>query len=83
MSKHQRTKDENYMIALYEMCTERNDFDAIFNKYTIGERAGVKPKAVDAICTLLIRANFVKKSTEDDIYLTAHGRKLVETQLIL
>ncbi len=83
MSRYQRTKDEYYMIALYEMGQEKGDFEASFNKYTIGERASVKPKAVDAICALLIQANFIKKSSETEVFLTEHGRSLVETQLIL
>jgi DNA-binding MarR family transcriptional regulator len=83
MSRFQRTKDENFMIALYEMAKESGDFETSFDRYAVGERGGVTPKAVNAISKLLVQANFIKKSAENDIYLTPHGRKLVETQLIV
>lgn len=83
MSKHQRTKDECYMIAIYEMAKESGDFETAFDRYVVGERGGVTPKAVDAISKLLIKANFIKKASETDVYLTPHGCKLVETQLLV
>lgn len=83
MSRFQRTKDEYFMIALYEMSQEHGDFEKSFDRYAVGERAGVTHKAVNAIAKLLIQANFIKKSSETDVFLTDHGRKLVETQLLI
>lgn len=83
MSRFQRTKDEYFMIALYEMAKESGDFETSFDRYVVGERGGVTPKAVNAIAKLLVQANFIKKSSETDVFLTAHGRKLVETQLLV
>lgn len=83
MSRFQRTKDEYFMIALYEMAKESGDLETPFDRYAVGDRGGVTPKAVNAIAKLLIQANFIKKSSETDIYLTPHGCKLVETQLLI
>ena len=65
MSRFQRTKDEYFMIALYEMAMEAGDFETPFDRYAVGERGGVTPKAVNAIAKLLIQANFIKKSSEN------------------
>lgn len=71
-----KTKDEQFVISLYQAGQEAGDIERPFNRYEIGERAHLHPKAVDAICKLLIQANFIKKSGEEEIYLTEHGEKL-------
>lgn len=70
------TKDEHFVIALYEAAKASGEIDTSFDKYAIGEMAKINPKAVDAICKLLIQANFIKKRGELEIYLTSHGEKL-------
>lgn len=61
------------MLALFEMSPEEP-----ISPYVVGERALLKPKAVNAICKELMRANFIKKISQDEISLTANGRRLVE-----
>lgn len=78
MSRHNRTKDENYMLSLYEEAEKSGDLETAVNRYQVGQAAHISDKAVDAICKLLIQANFIKKSGEDEVYLTPHGIKLVE-----
>lgn len=63
------------------MASESGDTTNKFNKYEVGDKSNVHPKAVNAICRLLIQANFIKKSGEDEIYLTPHGLKLAEQLL--
>ena len=70
------TKDENYVLSLYKATQEAGEAETPFNRYDIGERAGINPKAVNAICKLLIQANFIKKREEEEVYLTPHGEKL-------
>jgi Mn-dependent DtxR family transcriptional regulator len=72
-----KTKDEQLMIWLYRATQEAGEEEKAFNRYEIGSKAGLHPKAVDAICKLLIRANFIKKTSEEEIILTPHGRELV------
>lgn len=69
------TKDEKYLIALYEMGQETGD--TYFDKYEVGLRAHLQPKGVNAISVLLAQANFIKKGEGDMIMLTPHGENLV------
>lgn len=71
-----KTKDELFVIRLYEACKRAGDLEGRFDKYEIGKQAGINPKAVDAITKLLVQANFIRKSGELDVYLTPHGEKL-------
>jgi len=66
------------MLSLYEEAEKSGGLETPINRYHVGQAAHISEKAVDAICKLLIQANFVKKSGEDDVYLTPHGIKLVE-----
>lgn len=81
MSHKHRTKDENFMIALYEMADQTGDVNATLDRYEVGNRVHLHPRAVNAICKLLIQANFIKKSGEVDIYLTKQGEDLVKRLL--
>lgn len=76
------TKDEKFMVCLYEAAQKSGDMETEFNRYDIGTLAGLHPKAVDAICKLLVQANFIKKGTETDIFITPHGEKLARMLLI-
>jgi hypothetical protein len=77
-----RTKDEHFVVELYKAAKAAGNLEETFDRYEIGSKASLHPKAVNAICRLLIQANFIKKNGEDGIYLTPHGLKLAE-QLIL
>lgn len=72
------TKDENFLIALYEMALSKGDLETPFDRYVVGQRASITEKGVNAISKLLLRANFIKKKDENEIYLTPHGIKLVD-----
>jgi hypothetical protein len=82
MSRHNRTKDENYVICLYEQAEKSGDLDTPFDRYEIGKIANLHERGVDAICKLLIQANFVKKAEEHEVYLTQNGVNLAK-QLLL
>lgn len=78
MAKH-HTKDEQFMICLYENAQQANDVESVFNRYTIGLQIGLHERGIDAICKLLVQANFIKKEGQEGIYLTKHGINLAET----
>lgn len=75
------TKDEHFVLSLYDVAMASGDVENSFDRYEIGEKANINPKAVDAICKLLIQANFIKKRGESEIYLTPHGENLAKTLL--
>lgn len=76
--KPHHTKDENFVLCIAEEAESTGDIENPVDRYAAGTRAGLNPKGVDAICKLLVQANFIKKSGESEIYLTPHGVKLVE-----
>ena len=74
-----RTKDESYMLNLYEESCKRPDMDDPHDRYHIGHLTGLQETATDTICQLLMRANFIVKRGEVEIAITPHGIKLVES----
>ena len=76
------TKDESFLVVLYDMASSTGDPEAPFDRYLVGQKALITAKGVEAISKLLLRANFIKKSGENEVYLTPHGIKLVN-QLLL
>ena len=79
MAQHNRTKDETYILCLYEEAEKTGELDTPFDRYQIGKLANLNERGVDATCKLLIQANFIKKSSEQEVYLTPNGVRLAET----
>ena len=78
MGNRATTKDEKFMMCLFEEASKLSDLDASFDRYEIGARIGLQPKGVDTICVLLAQANFIKKKSSTEVSITPHGVKLVE-----
>lgn len=74
----QHTKDERFIMCLYENALKGEDKEGVFNKYDIGQQISLQERGVDAISKLLVQANFIKKDGEAGIYLTPHGIALAE-----
>ncbi|MBA3722132.1 MAG: hypothetical protein H0W88_07005 [Parachlamydiaceae bacterium] len=71
------TKDENFMIKLYEETLKQKDQEEPLDRYAIGQMVGLKKLAVDTICTLLGQANFIKKHGDTGITITHQGVRLI------
>lgn len=78
MNKKSTTKDELFLLKLYEMATALGSSDEEIDRYAIGRAIGQNDKGVDTIVKHLAQANFVKKGSEHALYLTPHGLRLVE-----
>ncbi len=76
MSSKAKTPDERFILALYEAAEASGEMDTLFNRYEIGKRVALNPKGVDAICKLLVQANFIKKGDGEEIYITKNGENL-------
>ena len=76
MNKKSTTKDELFLLKLYEMATMRGSPEEEVDRYAIGRAIGQNTKGVDTIVKHLAQANFVKKGSDDSIYLTPHGLRL-------
>ena len=71
------TKDELFLVCFYEADLLQPGLE--HNRYQIGQKARLSHRAVNAICALLVRANFIKKGDEEDlIVLTPHGAALAQ-----
>ncbi|WP_042282683.1 hypothetical protein [Candidatus Protochlamydia sp. R18] len=79
MSNRARTKDEMFMMRLYEEALKQEEIEDPIDRYQIGKLAGLQKTAVDTICNLLAQANFIKKKNVSDISITPHGAKLAES----
>jgi len=73
-----RTKDEMFMLRLYQEASKLTDMEQPIDSDFVGRLVGLQSRAVRTICTLLAQANFIKKRGEGAISITPHGIKLVE-----
>ncbi len=78
MNRKATTKDELFLLKLYEMASQKGDAHEEIDRYAIGRAIGQNDKGVDTIVKHLAQANFVKKGDGDALYLTPHGLRLVE-----
>lgn len=76
-----RTKDERFLLQLYQMTLDAPEGEDTFVMEEVGKAAGLSPKAVKTIAVLLAQANFILKSREGEISITPHGKKLAEELL--
>lgn len=78
MNRKSTTKDELFLLKLYEMASQLGHPEEEIDRYVIGRAIGQNDKGVDTIVKHLAQANFVKKGSGTALYLTPHGMKLVE-----
>lgn len=76
--KRATTKDELFLLKLYELALKAGDVKTAFNRFAIGRAIGQNDKGANVIARDLAQANFVKKADGDEVYLTDHGLRLVE-----
>jgi hypothetical protein len=76
--KKGRTKDESFIVALYQEAHKQTDHTRFYDPYAIGKSIGLQQTAVNTICVLLGQANFIKKNGNKEIAITKHGITLAE-----
>jgi len=79
--KKGNTKDELFLIKLYQMASMLGDPFQEIDRYLVGTSMGQNPKGIDNIVRMLAQTNFLKKGEGDAIYLTPQGEKLVHALL--
>ncbi len=77
MSQKARTKDERFLIMLYETAEQQGDIFTPVSRFKIGKLIGLQERAIKTICRTLLQTNFVKKSGEEDVCLTKLGEAFV------
>ncbi|MEC7838784.1 MAG: hypothetical protein VX777_01945 [Chlamydiota bacterium] len=78
MTKRSLTKDERFLVALYEMAERDGDVFTPINRYTVAKSIGLQERATKTICRTLLQTNFIKKSGDTDIVLTPRGKSFVQ-----
>ena len=78
MNKKATTKDELFLLKLYELALTKGSPDKNIDRYHIGREIGMNQHGIDTIIKHLAQANFIKKMPDNSVYLTPHGIKLVE-----
>lgn len=77
-----KTKEERYLLRIYELALKAGDLQHPLNRYDAGKTISLSPKGVDAICHVLMRANFLKKGENpDQVVITKRGEELALTLL--
>ena len=67
------TKDEQFLLKLYDLAKDEGDFDLEINYLKFGKEMIYKDKITKTIVRDLLQANFVKKIDSDTIQLTQNG----------
>lgn len=73
-----RTKEEKFLIAVYETALSLGDVQSEVDRYEVGQKIGLHPRGIDTICNVLAQANFIKKRGSAMIIITENGRRLFE-----
>lgn len=81
MSKKGTTKDELFLIKLYEFASKLGSPQEAIDRYEIGRAIGQNDRGTYVISRDLAQANFVKKAEDEAVYLTDNGIRLVESLL--
>jgi hypothetical protein len=77
MNRKSTTKDELFLLKLYEMAISLGSPEEEVDLFAIGRAIGQNDKGAAVIVRHLAQANFVKKGEGDSVYLTPHGLQLV------
>lgn len=73
-----RTKEEKFLIAIYEAAIASGDKENEVDRYAVGQKLGLHPRGIDTICNQLAQANFIKKRGPTFLTVTDNGRRLFE-----
>ena len=79
MTKKGTTKDELFLLKLFELTSKLDDPQTAIDRFEIGRAIGQNDKGANVIARDLAQANFIKKGEGDAVYLTDHGLWLVNS----
>jgi len=77
MSSRGLTKDERFLVTLYETAEREGDVFTPINRHKIAKMIGLQERATYTITRSLLQTNFIKKSGEIDVFLTPNGERIV------
>lgn len=81
MTKKGTTKDELFLLKLFELASQQGSPQEALDRLLIGRAIGQNDKGALVIARDLAQANFIKKGEGETVYLTDHGLWLVNSLL--
>lgn len=78
MSKKKKSKEEMFILKLYELAHQKGDPENEVDRYEVGKLVGEHKKATDNTVQLLTKNGFTKRGEEPFVYLTPRGVALAE-----
>ena len=78
MNQKATTKDELFLLKLYELASKSGDIQQEIDRFFIGRSIGQNDRGANVIARDLAAANFIKKGEGSAVYLTDHGLRLVQ-----
>ena len=78
MTKKPMTKDESFLLKLYQMASELGDVKTPICRFVVGRAIGQNDRGANVIARDLAQANFVKKGAEESVGLTDQGLRLID-----
>ena len=73
-----RTKDESFLIKLYETAQNEGDLNIEINFQKLGQELTLKDKIIKNIVRDLAQANFILKTDDNTVKLTQNGITLAQ-----
>ena len=77
MKRMHRTKDEFFLLQLFEIASLKGDPFQEVDVDAVGKAVGLGKRSIKNIVNTLAQTTFIKKGDEGMVYLTPHGLKLV------
>ncbi len=77
MAKSGLTRDEQYLVKLFEIAPSGEEV----NRYQIGKAISQNDKSVDNIVRMLAQTNFIEKGEGQNILITPNGIALAKELL--
>lgn len=82
MSQKKKSKEERYLIKLYEIALEKGDPMTEVDRYEVAKGIGEHAKSCDHSVQMLTKNNFIKKRESQLICLTDLGLNFIQEHLL-
>ena len=77
MNQKRITKDEQFLMRLYDEGAKKGDPFLEMDAYHVGQLIGQNDKSVKNIVRMLTQTNFIKQKDGNLVYITKQGENLV------
>ena len=82
MSQKKQSKEEHFLLKLYEFALAKGDSQNEIDRYVVGEAVGERTRGTDHTVQILTKNGLLKKTDEKLIHLTDFGVRFVKEHLI-